>query len=74
MLCENVSFFVYESIVSWIMCDAVRPQVDGESWQIYLVYVCYFLKSHSVTVDWVVHWFILYKPPKWVRASNSSQR
>ena len=31
-------------------------------------WVCYVLESHSVTVDWVAQWFILYKRTKEVHA------
>ena len=34
--------------------------------------VCYVLEDHSVTVDWLAHWFIPYKRTIEVRASNSS--
>ena len=33
--------------------------------------VCYVLDDHSVTVNWVSQWFILYKRTKEVRAPNS---
>ena len=61
---EWVGFIVSGSKLTWILCD-VRPQVDI-IWSLDRC-VCYVLEDHSVTVDWVTQWFILYKRTKEVR-------
>ena len=64
---ENVFVLVSGSKLTWILCD-VRPQTDMTG-----RYVGYVLEDHSVTVDWLAKWFILYKRTKEVLASNYGQ-